>query len=122
MGLGSDSAASELIHPLLTDDLQVPVATLFGSTAEFGESIIIRRDGTPLASQDVRLVVQSGRSSQRESPGAEQLELNIFVAGGPSLDIEVGDYFNDSAGTLYKVTFVRPNRQIQTVAEARAEQ
>jgi hypothetical protein len=57
-----------------------------------------------------------------DSQGAEQPEQAVLVVGATDLDIQSGDRFNDEHGVLYQVAYVRPNRQVQTVAEAEAVQ
>lgn len=92
-----------------------------GTASGIGEAIVIRRGAATLASQNVRLTrPQSPRTVAVE--GGRSMRQNILVTGGTSLDIAVGDRFNDQNGTLYEVVFVRPNRQIDTVAEAEAIQ
>jgi hypothetical protein len=42
------------------------------------------------------------------------------VAGGVDFDVQPGDRFTDGSGVLYRVTFVRPNRDAAMTAEAEA--
>jgi hypothetical protein len=44
----------------------------------------------------------------------------VVVLFGTSGNVQVGDRFNDSAGVLYEVSFVRPNRRAGVIAEAEA--
>lgn len=119
MPLGN-SVAGHLIHPSLAETLRPALETLLGREEAFGHSIAIRRGATTLAEQKVRLApIGRGFARERNSEGAQQDELSVFVIGLPTLDIAVSDRFNDGDGALYEVYFIRPNRQIQTVAEAR---
>lgn len=121
MSLGTDSVTAQIAHPQLADDLRTIAAALLGSTAEFGQTITIRRGAATLAAQDARIVPQGGASS-RNGTQTQQEEQRVLVVGGIALDIAAGDRFNDADGTLYEVYYVRPNRQVQVVAEARAVQ
>lgn len=83
------------------------------------ESIVLRRGDTALAAQTVR-IARAGTAARRVDGGnAEQWEQRVVVLGAADLDIETGDRFNDTAGRLYEVDFVRPNRGAMTAAEAK---
>lgn len=111
---------ASIVHPQLAEALTALEATALGSSAEFGQSITIRRLDTTLAAQSVRLTVPSG-AGMVQSAAAEQGEASVMVVGRTDLDIAKGDRFNHD-GTLYQVDFVRPGRQVHTVAYARAVQ
>ncbi len=108
--LGSDDVAQ----------MQSDLAVVRGDRSE---SIVIRRGHgaglVELPAQVVRLarVVSQGRES--ESAGASQAEGRAVILGMTNLDIQIGDRFNDGNGTLYEVVFIRPNRSVATMAEAR---
>lgn len=92
---------------------------LFNIWGDSSETIAIRRDATTLTDQRVR-IVRIGGQSQRQGAGAiEQAEQRVAVIGMPGISIAKGDRFNDAAGLLYEVDFVRPDRSVMTVAEAR---
>lgn len=82
-------------------------------------SIVIRRGGSTLAAQGVRVARLAGAPSTRDSAGGQQVTGRVVVLGSTSFDVEVGDRFNDGADVLYEVTFVRPNRRAGVIAEAR---
>lgn len=82
-------------------------------------TIQIRRDsGTAPGPQTVRI---ERRRSQfavaRQDTGTEETVTDVIVTGPTTLDIAKEDRFN-YAGELYRVTAVRPNRQVDTQAEA----
>lgn len=81
-------------------------------------SIAIRRGSSTLATQIVR-VERIGRSRSRKVQGAasEESRVDILVVGETDLDIAKDDRFT-IGGDLYQVTFVLPNRQVDTQAEA----
>lgn len=92
-----------------------------GIASNIGEAIIIRRGTSTLASQNAR--VSKPSSAQNSSvDGGREMRQSVLLTGGVALDVAVGDRFNDQHGTLYEVVFVRPNRQIDTVAECKAAQ
>lgn len=80
-------------------------------------SIAIRRGGSTLVNQSVRI---AGNSSGRvnDSDGASQSVGTVVVLGGATLDIQTGDRFT-SGGQLYEVEFVRTNRRGGIQAQAR---
>lgn len=92
-------------------------ADLAAIVAENSTSIVIRRGGSTLAAQDVR-IARNGRASVAESAGAQESRGRVVVMGGVDLDIAPGDRFNDGNGVLYRVVMVRPNRLAAVVAEA----
>lgn len=79
---------------------------------------ILRDNGTAPGPQTVRI---ERRRSQfavaRQDTGTEETIVDVIVLGDPDLDIAKEDRFN-YAGQLYRVTAVRPNRQVATQAEA----
>jgi hypothetical protein len=71
--------------------------------------------------QAVRLSYLSSQSIQRKRADAqgEMVTISLLVKGPIDLDIELGDRFRFD-GVDYVVDLVRPDRAVQTVAEARA--
>jgi len=84
-------------------------------------SITIRRGGTTLAAQSVRIARAGGRGSVPTGGGIEQANQGVVILGATTLDIQAEDRFTVS-GTLYEVTVVRPNRRAATVAEGKVVQ
>lgn len=99
------------------DDLAQMQSDFGDVRADNDVSLVIRRDGTTLPAQTVRIARSGGRGSFRSGQASEETRGQVIVAGEPSLDVQVGDRFTYS-GVLYRVTFVRPNRTVDTVAEA----
>jgi hypothetical protein len=83
-------------------------------------SITIRRGSSTLDPQPVRIARMGSVSQERDSAGAQQVTGRVVVLGSTTFDVRPGDRFNDGDGTLYRVTFVRPNRRAAVVAEAEA--
>ena len=84
--------------------------------------ITIRRDsGADPAVQSVRIERRNAISVDRIEAHSEETVTDIVVIGSITLDIEKEDRFN-WGGDLYRVKFVRPNRQIATQAEAEIAQ
>lgn len=82
--------------------------------------VILRRGDTTLPAQPVRVARQGSFSQQRDSDGGQAVRGRVVVLGGTDFDVQAGDRFNDGAGVLYEVSFVRPNRRAAVVAEAEA--
>ncbi len=83
-------------------------------------SIVIRRVGSTLASQQVR-IAGNGSGRVNDSDGASQAVGTVVVLGGSTLDIQTGDRFNAN-GQLYEVEFVQTNRRAGIQAQARMVQ
>lgn len=81
--------------------------------------ISIRRqvDGseTTLDPQTVRVERRSG-VLMKQSDGGQEVRGRTVIVGSVDLDIQVADRFNMD-GRLYRVTLIRPNRQIATMAD-----
>lgn len=112
---------SRILHPKLIEGLQTISAGTFVASGEFTESVALRRDSSTIAAQNVRFATIGGGSTS-VSPGSEEQTGKLRVIGAPSLDIAIGDRFNDSQGILYEVVYIRPERAVQTVAEAQVKQ
>lgn len=92
-----------------------------GTANGLGEAVTIRRGINTLASQNVR-VARPAAPRTATVEGGRAMRQSVLLVGSISLDVAVGDRFNDQHGTLYEVVFVRPNRQVDTVAECEAVQ
>jgi hypothetical protein len=69
--------------------------------------------------QAVRLSFLGNRPIQRTDAQGETVTVPLLVKGPVDLDVQPGDRFRFD-GVDYVVDLVRPDRTIQTVAEARA--
>jgi hypothetical protein len=69
--------------------------------------------------QAVRLSFLGNRPIQRTDAQGETVTVPLLVKGRVDLDVAPGDRFRFD-GVDYVVDLVRPDRSIQTVAEARA--
>jgi hypothetical protein len=119
MSLGSDTAANVLIHSNFATALRKVAARAYGTDTVMGEDITLRRGASTLAVQSVRIgATTRGLAREAGGKGGGASQAPILVIGGPSFDVQLGDRFNDANEILYEVTFVRPNRQVHTVAEA----
>ena len=83
-------------------------------------SITIRRGVSELSAQTVRIERAGATGLKRRGDGTMQSTGRIAVLGTTSLDIQIGDRFNEANGVLYEVSFVRPNRLACVQAEAEA--
>lgn len=97
----------------------VDLAAVRGDNAQ---SITIRRGATTLTAQSVRLARTGGAGGERQDGQARASYGKVVVLFGTTGDVQPGDRFNDGAGVLYEVVFVRPNRRAAVVAEAEAVQ
>ena len=81
-------------------------------------TISLRRDGgTDPAAQTVRIEYSSRVGEIRQAANSEETVADVIIVGPVALDIQKEDRFN-YGGSLYRVTLVRPNRQVMTQAEA----
>jgi hypothetical protein len=103
---------------LNADDLTQMRADLLEVRDDNDVSIAIRRGGTTLSAQTVR-IARTGRGGKRDSAGGQEVRADVIVLGGTTLDIQVDDRFTVS-GVLYRVIFVRPNRTVAVMAECEA--
>jgi hypothetical protein len=100
------------------DDIEQMRADLASVRQDKPISIVIRRGATTLTAQNVRLARPGGHAQTQASDQARETRAVTLVFGVATLDIQVDDRFNDANGTLYRVRFVRPDRRVETVAEA----
>jgi len=84
---------------------------------ERAESIVIRRGGSSLGSQTVRVEKGLQYGLLVRSLNGKEYRSQAVVLGDTDLDIAVEDRFNDANGFLFMVIFVDPNREACTVAE-----
>lgn len=104
--------------PLTGADLAEMQADMLAIRSDREESIVIRRGATTLTAQTVRIARLSG-NTRRDTGAMEVSTQDVVVLGAVNLNIQKDDRFNDTAGNLYVVDFVRPNRTVATMAEAR---
>jgi hypothetical protein len=102
-----------------SDDLTQMAGDLAEVRGDNQVSVVIRRGGSALGAQSVRVARMGGQGQERDSAGAQQAVGRVVVLGGLTLDIQPGDRFTVS-GILYEVTFVRPNQDAAVIAEAKA--
>ncbi|HAE59360.1 MAG TPA: hypothetical protein DCG54_07600 [Anaerolineae bacterium] len=79
-------------------------------------SIALRRGDATLAAQEARIARLSSGSRFRSESGAES-RGGILVSGAAEMDIALDDRFTLN-GAVYRIKFVRPNRDTGTQAEA----
>jgi hypothetical protein len=100
-----------------------PIRTGFaGRTASrwHTASLVLRRGATTLAAQSGRIVRDEVAREPRSEAGQTAIG-RALIYGGPAMNIARGDRLT-FGGMLYEVTFVRPDRTVETVAEAEAQQ
>lgn len=97
-------------------------ADLAAVRGDNAQSITIRRGATTLTAQSVRIARMGGAGSARQDGQTSASYGRVVMLFGTSGNVQVGDRFNDSAGVLYEVVFVRPNRRAGVIAEAEAVQ
>jgi hypothetical protein len=83
---------------------------------ERAQSIVLRRDNSALAAQTMRVErISRGRLYRQEAGSERRADVTILAAA--DIDIAIGDRFN-ADGMLLRVSFIQPNRQYATLAEA----
>ena len=102
-----------------SDDLTQMAGDLAEVRGDNEVSVVIRRGGSTLDAQNVRVARMGGQAVERDSQGAQQVVGRVVVLGGMTLDIQPADRFTVN-GILYEVTFVRPNQDAAVIAEAKA--
>ena len=102
---------------LSPDDLTKIQAEIAGLRGDNEVQIEIRRFTSILPAQTVRIERRRVPSRSIASPGGEEVRGQVIVLGAVDLDIEKDDRFTHN-DVLYRVLFVRPNRQVCTQAEA----
>jgi len=106
---------------LNADDLTAMRGTATAIRADRAVSITLWRDGQEVQLQDVRLAFLNNRPIVRQSPQAEQVTITLLVKGAVDMDIQAGDTFKLDPGdaATYVIDLVRPDRSVETTAEAR---
>jgi hypothetical protein len=82
---------------------------------------LLRDVGDDPPPQIIRVERARGFSQTVEGEAAVQQQSWATLQGTPTLDVQVGDEFAHG-GTRYRVTFIDPNRQVATIADAVAIQ
>ncbi len=90
--------------------------------ADNEQAITLRRAGTPLAPQTVRIARTGGSGRAITGEGTLASVGRVVILGGTGFNVQAGDRFTDAYGVLYEVVFVRPNRRAAVVAEAQVVQ
>lgn len=93
-------------------------ADLAQVVADNSQSITIRRSGSTLAAQTVRLARLGTQGQVRNGEGTQESRGRVVILGSTSLNIQPDDRFTDASGVLYRVVLVRPNRRAAVIAEA----
>jgi len=81
-------------------------------------SITLRRNNATLPAQTVR-IARSGRGNVQDGAAAQASVAPVIVLGDTTFDVQPEDRFTHD-GLLYQIEFVRPNRRVMVVAEAKA--
>lgn len=106
---------------LSAGDLAFIAADVVGIIAERPLAASFRRGTLTLAPQTVRVITASGATTARaEATAAARWPL--IVLGPPSLDVEIGDRFNDYSGAVVVVKSVHHDRRAFTQAGADLDQ
>lgn len=79
-------------------------------------NIVLRRGETTLESQEVRIARLSSGSRFRSESGAES-RGGVLISGAPDMNVALDDRFTIDQN-VYRIKFVRPNRDTGTQAEA----
>ena len=108
---------------LSADDLtqmQTDMATVRDGNAV---SIVVRRGTSTLAAQTVRLSGGGLNVRKAQSGAAQEQREPLVVLGATALNIQIDDRFTltvNGAPVLCRVTWVRPDRRVATMAKAEA--
>lgn len=99
--------------------MSATVEETIGPGSGLGTAIAIGRGTTTLPPQPVRIVRPGGVGRNVvATDGTSSAQSAVEVVGLPTLDIRRGDQFVVD-GMTYQVVSVQPQRQIDTVAQAR---
>lgn len=77
--------------------------------ADDSTSITIKRGGSTLAAQTVRLLIPSSSGFERGSAGGEQAEADLIILGTSTLDVQREDRFTVNS-QWYEVVYVAPEQ------------
>lgn len=103
---------------MLTDeDIARMQAEIAEVRADREVEISLRRGDTTLEPQSFRLESVGQRGFQMRSAETREQRGNIMLLGAVDADVQVDDRFTDN-GKVCRVVYIRPNRQVMTVAEA----
>ncbi|CAG0933628.1 hypothetical protein TFLX_03140 [Thermoflexales bacterium] len=87
-------------------------------------SVVIRRgNATPLAAQQMRVAGGGSGNLRKNSGKTQETRDQVVLLGATTVDIQIDDRFTltvASKPVLYRVTWVRPDRSIATMARAEA--
>lgn len=108
---------SKIVHPDLAGSINALLTSMMGSTQPIGDTITIRRNGTALSAQNVRIGKPANIVTE-DSEGAEQYVQVVPVIFDTDGDVQKGDRFNDADNKLYEVTGIRAHTHWAKVAEA----
>ncbi len=105
---------------LNSDDLAAMLATATQVRGDAEVQIVLVRgdDAEELPTQTVRLCYLYDRPIMRETPQGESATNPLLVKGDVDLDIQADDRFV-YGDVAYVINMVRPDRRIETTAEAR---
>ncbi len=99
------------------DDLVQMQADLLAVRNDREVSVALRRGSLMLPMQLMRIARMGGGSQAKESATAGEQRGRVVILGATTLDIQVDDRLTVES-VLYRVMFVRPNRDAATMAEA----
>ncbi len=104
---------------LNADDLTQMQSDLADLVGDNQVSIVLRPlSGPNRAAQTVRIVRGGGgRSSHATNTNTGEMTAGVLIVGAATMVVQIGDRFNIGS-ELYQIDWVRPNRQVRTVAEA----
>lgn len=99
-------------------DIAADLATIRGDNPV---SITLRRGGSPLAAQQVRIVGQGGQGRRERTDGAAASVARVAVLGALTMDVQPDDQFS-YGGAIYTVVAPVERRGGQTTCEAEVQQ
>lgn len=102
---------------LTSEDIAAMAADIAAIIAERPLVVAFRRGGAALTPQTVRVMAAS-RATTARGETAAAARWPFIVLGPPSLDVAIGDRFNDDNGALIEVKSVHNDRRAFTQAGA----
>jgi len=84
-------------------------------------SLVIRRESSTLAAQDMRIEMAGSRGARLQSDAARAATQAVFILGEHDMDIQPEDRVTYETH-LIKVVFIQLNREFGTIAEGIIEQ
>jgi hypothetical protein len=101
---------------IMTDEDRAEILAAFEEIIEDRPATItLRRKETELDPQTVR-IARTRSSAYFRGEGSKESRGGIIVCGAPDMDIKLDDRFT-LEGSVYRIRFVRPNRDAGTQAE-----